>query len=64
MAKHVYYVVYVDLEDKTLNTDEGTLYAHFDEGSIWNTETQEWETEATISELAEAQEILKKGLQD
>lgn len=64
MAKHVYYVVYVDLEDKTLNTDEGTLYARFDEGSIWNTETQEWETEATISELAEAQEILKKGLQD
>lgn len=64
MAKHVYYVVYVDLEDKTLNIDEGTLYARFDEGSVWNTETQEWETEAKISELAEAQEILKKGLQD
>jgi hypothetical protein len=64
MGKQVYFVVYADLDTKELIVDDGTLEARFNEGSIWNTETNEWEDEAKISELAEAQEILKKGLVD
>jgi hypothetical protein len=41
---HYYYVVYFDEETKEWKHDYETESIKFDDGTIWNTETEEWES--------------------
>jgi hypothetical protein len=62
MSKQVYFVVYYDTEDKQLYQDTGTLLARFGEGSIWDSEKEEWIGDAKISVLAEAQTAIDTAI--
>jgi hypothetical protein len=62
MSKQVYFVVYYDTEDKQLYQDTGTLLARFGEGSIWDSEKEEWIENAKISVLAEAQTAIDTAI--
>jgi hypothetical protein len=62
MSKQVYFVVYYDTEDKQLYQDTGTLLARFGEGSIWDSEEEEWNHETEISVFEEAQNAMDTAI--
>lgn len=62
MSKQVYFVVYYDSELDDVFLDEDTLVARFPEGTVWDTETNEWEESLPISLLAKATDKVKAGL--
>jgi hypothetical protein len=43
MAKLSYFLVIADHNTGTFRTDEETLQAHFSDGTIFDTKTNEWE---------------------
>lgn len=42
MSKQVHFVIVVDLGTGEKFIDDDTLTARFDDGSTWDTDTQEW----------------------
>jgi hypothetical protein len=64
MSKQVYFVICVDTETKQVSFDDSTLVARFPEGTVWDTQSEEWESEITIGQIAHATEILKAGIQN
>ena len=58
MARQVYFVIAVDLDDKTIRIDDDTFMARFGkEEQVWDDKTSEWR-EYAEDEYEKAVEIL------
>ena len=64
MSNIVYFVVAVDVDDKSISIDDDTFTARFDRREqVWNTETQEWEADFDdLTYYNSALEILNNNL--
>ena len=58
MAKQHHFVVVYDASTDMFVNDEETLMARFDDGVVWDSDTEEWEEADGINEKADRRALL------
>jgi hypothetical protein len=59
MGRQVYFVVAVDVDEKTVAIDDGTFTAKFDSSEqVWNEDTNEWQSDPELVLYNAALELL------